>query len=333
MERQELKSSTFSFDALSRFRTTLMGLAALNVMLLHISQNFELLGSDIVFTMFESGADMFMLLSGFGLFYSVDKGFSLPAYIKKRFMRIYPEYFLSCALYAVLFGTGVLWFIKYITTAGYWMSDTTLFWFYAIIVVLYIFYPVIHKIIKRSDTGTVILIISIIAVEIILSCFVDEFYWEKAIALERIPVFIAGALIAKRVKYGGISIKSEKVLYFVIGAMASILLTIPAGRHYRFVLLPWSVCITVITAFIFTKCKSNNLVVKVFNGLGKLSLQIYLLHSMLTEFLITRTFVGRFNTAWGIVVTTVFALASSILMKMICDRLRQMSNIRAKKAQ
>ena len=332
MERQELKSSTFSFDALSRFRTPLMGFAALNLMLLHVFQNFELLGSLIVFNMFESGADLFMLLSGFGLFYSVDKGFTLSSYVKKRFLRIYPEYILTCALQAVLFETGVMWFLKYITTAGYWMSDTTLFWFYAIIVVLYIVYPVIHKIIKKSDTGAVILIISIIAVEIILPFFIGEYYWGKSIALERIPVFIAGAFIAKKVKYG-ISIKSEKVLYFVIGAMASILLTIPAGRHYRLVLLPWSVCITVITAFLFTKCRSNNLFVKVFNGLGKLSLQIYLLHSMLTEFLITRTFVGRFNTAWGIVVTTVFALASSILMKMICDRLRQMSNIRAKKAQ
>ena len=168
------------------------------------------------------------------------------------------------------------------------------------------------------------MIIAIILAEIILPIFIGEFYWGKSIALERIPVFLAGSFIAKKVKYGRISFKSEKVLYFVIGAMASILLTIPAGRHYRLVLLPWSVCITVIMAFIFTKCKSNNIIIRLFNGLGKLSLQIYLLHSMLTEFLITRTFVGSLNTALGIVVTTVFALASSILMKMICDRIRQL---------
>ena len=91
MERQELKSSAFFFEAISKFRTPLMGLATLNVMLLHIFQNFEMLGSDVIFYVFESGADLFMLLSGFGLFYSVDKGGSLGSYFKKRFLRIYPE--------------------------------------------------------------------------------------------------------------------------------------------------------------------------------------------------------------------------------------------------
>ena len=119
MERQELKSSTFSFDALSRFRTPMMGFAALNLMLLHVFQNFELLGSLIVFNMFESGADLFMLLSGFGLFYSVDKGGSLGSYFKKRFLRIYPEYIIACMASGILLAKGTVWVIKDLTTLSF----------------------------------------------------------------------------------------------------------------------------------------------------------------------------------------------------------------------
>ncbi len=332
MERQELKSSAFFFEAISKFRTPLMGLATLNVMLLHIFQNFELLGSDVIFYVFESGADLFMLLSGFGLFYSVDKGGSLGSYFKKRFLRIYPEYIIACVASGVLLAKGTVWVIKDLTTLSFWMNASTTYWFIALIVVLYLIYPFIHKFIRKSDTFSIILIAVTVLANLILPFVFVWDYWARVIAFERIPVFFAGAFLAKKIKYDSISIRKERVLYFLIVAMAALILSVrtPAG-FYRLVLLPWTVCVAVLAAFVFDRCKKGNVVVKGMELLGKISLQVYLFHGFLMEFLLLKLVPLASNKPLMILITTLQTLLVAVIVKLICDKFRQLLSKPAKK--
>ena len=324
MERQELITSGFSLDAISRFRTLLMGLAALNVMLLHIFQNFELVCTEAMLRVFESGADVFILLSGFGLFYSLDKGFSLGSYIKKRLLRIYPEYALSCVLFGILFGIGVSGIVQDLLTVSFWINASLRYWFISLIIVMYIVYPFLHQLIKKSDAFAIVLIAVFIAVDIILPFIIKDYYWERSVAFDRIPSFFAGAFIAKKAKYGKISFEKARVLYFVIIALASLLLSLTVGgAHYRLVLLPWTISYTVVVAFIAEHTKPGNIVVKMMTFMGMLSLQIYLFNGHLMEYLRTKLVTLSLNKAAMILLSVILTLVTAYIVKLLCDKFRQ----------
>ena len=158
-------------------------------------------------------------------------------------------------------------------------------------------------------------------------------YWARVIAFERIPVFFAGAFLAKKIKYDSISIRKERILYFLIVAMAALILSVrtPAG-FYRLVLLPWTVCVAVLAAFVFDRCKKGNVVVKGMELLGKISLQVYLFHGFLMEFLLLKLVPLASNKPLMILITTLQTLLVAVIVKLICDKFRQLLSKPAKKA-
>lgn len=65
--------SRFSFSILSQYRTQLMGIAALGILLCHMSGNGVQLPSilNYIFGLGNFGVDLFLLLSGFSMFHSL----------------------------------------------------------------------------------------------------------------------------------------------------------------------------------------------------------------------------------------------------------------------
>jgi len=324
MERQELKSSVFSLDAISKFRTQLMGLATLNVMLLHIFQNFELIYTEALLRIFESGADVFVLLSGFGLFYSLDKGFSVRPYIKKRLFRIYPEYVLSCLLFGLLFGIGISGLIQDLLTISFWINASLRYWFISLIIVLYIIYPIFHRLIKKSDVFAILIIAAFIAANILLPFIIKDYYWDRCVAFDRIPTFFVGVYLAKKTKYGKICFESARVLYFVIIALASLSLVVyVGGAHYRLVIMPWTIGFTIIVAFILEHTKQGNIIVRMISFMGMLSLQIYLFNNHLMEYLRMKLATLSSNKPVMILMSVVLTLLTAYIVKLICDKFRR----------
>src|SRR5574344_1539362 len=84
---------------ISRYRKPLMGMAILFVMLFHIPMHHWCLMYPVS-NIGNYGVDIFLFLSGIGLWYSWENNNSLKRFFHRRFWRVYPEYFIvACVLY------------------------------------------------------------------------------------------------------------------------------------------------------------------------------------------------------------------------------------------
>ena len=85
---------------ISRYRGELMGAAMLFIILFHVG----LSRGDPFYGLRRCGnvgVDMFLFLSGVGLWYSWTKNPSFTHFFKRRYLRIYPVWLLMASLYYV----------------------------------------------------------------------------------------------------------------------------------------------------------------------------------------------------------------------------------------
>ena len=149
---------------LSTYRNLLMGLAAIGVFVMHfIVQGVLAFPSPlkkietVLLLWGSSGVDVFCLLSGFGLFYSLEKNPKLSQYYKKRVIRVYIPFLLITI-------PGYLFFLKISikkclikwTTLYLWVSENDGTWFVSFIIVMYLLSPIIYKFYKSSSTRKLI---------------------------------------------------------------------------------------------------------------------------------------------------------------------------------
>ena len=83
---------------LSRYRGELMGAAMLFIVLFHV----DLPRYDLYYGLRRCGnvgVDMFLFLSGIGLWYSWSKNTSLRQFFLNRYIRIYPAWLIVASLY------------------------------------------------------------------------------------------------------------------------------------------------------------------------------------------------------------------------------------------
>lgn len=124
----------------------------------------------------ESGVTAFFVLSGFGIFHSLDRmaaqgGINYPAYLKKRFIRIAPQYYLS--LLVVLFIADSQYFsdygIKSIITHLFFIHNlfpdcagmiNGALWTMGVIVQFYVIAPILYKMFRKFGGWALLLSIS-----------------------------------------------------------------------------------------------------------------------------------------------------------------------------
>lgn len=148
------------WDILSRYRSELMGISILWIVLFHTVawKHNQLPGvmSDLYGLLFHGylGVEIFLLLSGIGLYYSLQKNGSLSHFYRKRLQRLLLPY-LTVGLcffgyYDLLISGHVGQFIKDISLYSFWAEGNRILWFIALIIPLYIVYPGIFKIVNSD---------------------------------------------------------------------------------------------------------------------------------------------------------------------------------------
>lgn len=203
---------SFSFDIFSKNRQLLMGIAILGVLIGHW---FALSGHpadnimlrtlnfipQLVFT------QGFLLLSGFGLFYSFSKNGDIVAFYKRRFSRLFiPFTFMICPflIYYIIAGDINGWqFIGRLTSVSYWLEGNYYgMWYIALSVVLYLLYPVLHKLMMSKDVFwnvtsiSLLLMTAFIATTRISQCFLSEYYQEHLHTFNGAFMYIMGMYLA-----------------------------------------------------------------------------------------------------------------------------------------
>lgn len=195
---------------LSKYRSSLMGISIIMILLCHARMDGAQL-PDIILSILALGnwgVDIFLLLSGVGMYYSISTrhaDINWGVWIYKRLKRILVPYLIIEApfwlWYAFDNDLGVKGFLYYISFASYWIEHIGL-WFLALLIPLYILTPFLYKLFDNRFRYLYLFLIIVI----VLVCSIIPFESSSETintvqgCLSRVPCYLIGLCIGRDVK-------------------------------------------------------------------------------------------------------------------------------------
>ena len=219
-----------NLKGLLKHRNAIYGVLAIWIVLFHINRRLGNVMTVPVLSQIIScgnmGVDIFMLFSGCCLYLSLDKKPDVMTFYNRRFIRIIPAYLLITvpfwfwrSLIEAPMASGNFHFIRFfadLSSASFWFTGIETTWFVAAIVVFYLLFPMIYKIIKKGNEQTFILLAVTYALNIIAIEFIP-LYNKSSIAWTRLPVFVIGAIFGKYIDSIDLERLDSKPRYILIG--------------------------------------------------------------------------------------------------------------------
>lgn len=287
---------------LSKHRSAIMGLAILWIMLFHLHVNITFIPFWVIKKIGYSGVDMFLFLSGFGLYYSCSKdNFNKRQYYKNRFKRILPEFWLvlvvvffckmdfSCRSFYTL--------ICHASTLGLWVWGKIpyVLWYISCILMFYAIYPQYYLLFKKYGIivplyciGGGILLMASYAIFCIFFCDKENVGGNAIFAYARIPIFFLGSIfgwIAKNdVK---ITLKKTQKVFALLVALFSFIALLTFIKTYPSTILrvcslyfiPFIIISPILCIVLSVVFNKVDIMDKIFAYIGSLSFELYLCHA------------------------------------------------------
>lgn len=296
-------------NLLSKYRGPLMGVAILMIVFFHLPMEIPAPFSYMK-KLCECGVDIFLLLSGFGLYSSLDKDSDTLSFYKRRAERLLPTYLPFIILwfaYSVLTANanpGILTIIKSffgnIAMTGYLSGSEHQFnWYVQTIFWLYIFMPILFCIIAKGEIKdrnkrTAILFIFVVLINITFLGNEDII-----ISLSRIFIFVLGIIFAdfrkrkEEVKFllptAIIFMAIGLILWFIVGTKFYSYRRILGLEWYPFFLIVPGLSMIICNIFEWiSKNKAGQKFSSFIAVFGTASFEIYLIH------ITVNTIIGRF---------------------------------------
>ncbi len=226
----------FDFGDISRYRTQLMGLATLMIIACHAPASGVLMPPVFakVLSYGNFGVDIFLFLSGLGLYYSLSKrpvenGGGYFCYCKRRLSRVFKPYIIIFLPYSfILLALGIYSIsdvLLSVTAFEFWFYHRGA-WFVSLIIVLYVIAPLLKAILSGKNRLLVAFCLIVLLELVIRVIHVEDASKTNILsniigAASRVPSFIAGMLIAPYCMEG----KSKSPLWFLLLAVGSLYLS------------------------------------------------------------------------------------------------------------
>lgn len=272
-----MKYIPFNIKDISIYRSELMGGAILWIMMLHFTFN-QIKPLGFIAQYGFAGVDIFMLVSGYGLFYSLDKDHHIIRFYKKRLLRIFPTYYIIGLIPSILlFDDNLLSYLFRYTTIGFWIGDIYWEWYIPSIVMLYILSPLLKKLIDRHLLY-VLGGVALCTLGIVYLLVSNEYIHSRSsifFFLYRIPAFIFGMTCAHWTKIG----VSNKYYYILLAAGIPFFAYFFPLHHqiynYKYFSLAFLLPFFILTFLLLLK--TIKIVNPIMSQMGKASLEIYLI--------------------------------------------------------
>lgn len=191
---------------ISKYRTQLMGMAAFGVLAHHIfTELYTSVSIPIVTQIFARGnigVDIFLIVSGMGLFVSITKKDNLIEFYSRRVIKVIVPWLLMSIPYWVFMyywqkNTDFLSLLKNLLGISFWTDGISTTWYVQFIIVMYLIYPFIYKIQKNNSAYINLIIIIAIFMNFLLYLIFPLWYVKVDKALTRIPAFIMGSILGE----------------------------------------------------------------------------------------------------------------------------------------
>lgn len=259
----------------SKYRTQIMGLAAIMIIVCHI-RGLDFL--DIPFVeklvwLGNYGVEIFLFVSGIGMYYSLtQKNIGLFQWYKRRYVRItIPFLLIAASIYPLRIilniPASLSDFLLYITTLEFWIYHRGA-WYVAMLFPLYFLTPYLVKVISTYKVRA--LIVSVLIMILLGISYIpseNEIIRNIQFVISRVPVFILGIGVAPYVKneYGISAIRTCVII--VGGLLLWHYLNFPLGGGIAIICL-----LGIFIAFICKYKQINNAL----KFMGNMSLESYL---------------------------------------------------------
>jgi len=191
-----------NYFIVSKHRTKIMAIAIMWVVFFHSTINFNLVEKSYIIRnvgnfikdMGNCGVDIFLFLSGIGMYFSWKKCNEPFKFYKNRFKRIIPTYFtISLILSIILISLNFIdlkAFLLDSTGLRLWFKEGAMGWYISAIMILYLFVPIFMKLYdKYRNKALIIFLIFSLIINII--CETPELNYLR-IFTSRIPIFFIG---------------------------------------------------------------------------------------------------------------------------------------------
>lgn len=284
------------YKLISKYRTELMGIAMLWVVVYHSTIDIMFLYPlYLIKRMGYGGVDIFLLVSGIGMYYSFKKDDNIIKFYKRRFIRIIPTYLPIVLAFSLIF----LWkgMIKLknlflnITTLGFWLNSQNAFdWYVPSLIFLYLLTPIYMKKFNRNQNLTTYITV---IVSIVISMLISITKLNYLLILTiRIPIFCIGVLVGYYIDKKKEIEHRVKIIYISMFFAGLGMLNVfflfysdllrPLGLYwYPYILITLPLCIFLAKNFEVlgnSKCQYN-----ILNFFGSYSLEIYIYHERILK--------------------------------------------------
>ena len=277
---------------ISRYRGELMGAAMLFVILFHVGLPRE----DAFYGLRRIGnigVDMFLLLSGVGLWFSWTKRPSLKHFFTRRYLRIYPAWLIIACLFYIpdflgprQFSTNIIDLLgDVLINWDFWLHDELSFWYIPATMMLYLFAPAYMQLIIKHPVYRwlpVVMIMWCILVQYVTPIHAAvghlEIFWS------RVPIFFIGINFGKAVKekrcMDGASLWLIMLVFVMAFASSVFLEQVRHGQFPLFIERMLYIPLTVTAILLLNRVfrRTPKWFNATFREVGALSLEAYLIH-------------------------------------------------------
>lgn len=334
--------TTYRLNWLSKYRSEFMGIAALWVLSLHLfSEMYHDVSFPVLHYIFERGnmgVDIFLILSGMGLFCSFSKRESIKEFYKNRFTKVVlPWLIMSIPYWGIIYFMAEEYSVAELLSAylgiSFWTRGISATWYIQLVIVLYLAYPLLYILQKKSMKNAIIIIVIDLILNLILVLLFPKWYAMVDRALTRVPAFIIGSMIGEginRDKDSNEAKQLKKMMYVYVPAMLLCFMLsavlkendgVSARTFYYYGAAGVAIILMVVLGWCFDMVNSKFLAV--FKGIGKISLEVYLISVFIRNIVVKMKLGMDFNNIQKVV----FAFFLSLIVLALSALIHRMFEV------
>lgn len=343
-------NNTKSIALINKYRGQIMGISALWIIVFHTwyrlavpetSPKLLYYAELAVTKLGYFGVDIFFLLSGIGLSYSIVKH-STKQFLLRRFKRLAYPVLIAAAVKAIMEGWSFPEYLFRASGIGLFIGKDFFLWFISAITATYLLFPLYWRFFSRSRSKLRFTALFIIA-WYLGSVLLDGVIPSKValLLMPRVQPFVLGVFFGWAQQNGGLKMSRRvfniaAVLSAAAGTALGWLNTIHSVGFFR--LQPNGFIPGILVAFGFTVLlaelsglldragRATRAINKIFGFYGKLSLELYCTHEYIAPVLVHALWsVGIVGLAVNLIEIAVFTLAGGLL-HIISDRAARLTD-------